>query len=189
MSVLSDSIAGVQTEAVEEQVVEPELKTGSGGEPPTPPVSIWGESEKPLALISDIDHTIVFPSPDREFMDFSKSENDFPNPPVIRAIKEWYLSTESPTIYFVTNRAVGWHDVTIRWLVKYFSPAQYRWVLRMRPPNDFFSTPAMIKEQHLINEIGKKCTVQQVWEDDDECIAMYQKYGLDVHDAKETWPQ
>jgi hypothetical protein len=186
VSVLSDSLTQ-DTVVSEVTEPEPELQLASGGEPPVPPETIWGESNLPAALISDIDHTISFPAPTREFMDFSKSLDDIPNNKVIALIKEWYSSTEKPTIYFVTNRAVGWRDVTVRWLVQFFPPAQYRWVLRMRPANDFVSLPWQVKEDHLVKDIAKKHSIKQVWEDDDECIAMYRHYRLTVFDAKDTW--
>lgn len=172
-----------------------QTETGGTNVPPPPPVRVWGESNLPPALISDIDNTIAFlplgadSKPTREFNDFSKSDADVPNQKVIELIKAWYSMTENPTIYFVTNRAVGWRDVTVRWLVKSFSPGSYRWVLRMRPANDFYSSAASIKEGHLVDEIAKKYSVQQVWEDDPECILMYRANGLVVMDAKETWPK
>jgi hypothetical protein len=181
MSVLSESL---KSEPVEE---ESELQPGFSNVPPTPPVTTWGDSNLPAALISDIDHTISFNGPSRDFNDFAKSEDDVPNEEVIALIKEWYTLTEKPTIYFVTNRDVKWRDVTTRWLVKYFPPAQYKWLIRMRPSNDLISTAWMIKEAHLVNDIAKKCSVQKVLEDDDVCIAMYRSYGLVVLDAKETW--
>jgi hypothetical protein len=168
--------------------VEPtDLETDFDKAPPPPPLTINGGGKNlPVALISDIDHTLSFPDPAREFMDFSKSESDTPNGPVVAAIKIWYAESEKPTIYFVTNRTVAWRDVTVRWLIGQFSPQHYKWTLRMRPANDFFSSPASIKEGHL-EEISKKHSVVQVWEDDDECIAMYRSHGLTVLDAKETW--
>ena len=194
MSVLSDSIEKLDREQ-EFLSHEPELELQPGFDkaPPPPPITIFGERNLPPVLISDIDMTIAFISPDengnpsRVFNDFAKSDQDVPNQKVVGVIKAWYSLTENPTIYFVTNRAVGWRDVTVRWLVKVFPPAQYKWVLRMRPANDFFSTAATIKEAHLVNEIAKKYSVKQVWEDDDECILMYRSYGLVVLDAKETW--
>jgi hypothetical protein len=173
-------------QSLEPKPIEPE--TDFDKSPPSPPSTVSGENNLPPVLISDIDHTIAWPNRD-EFMDFSKSENDIPNEEVIAKIKEWYSSTEKPTIYFVTNRAVGWRDVTVRWLIKYFPPSQYRWTLRMRPANDFYSSPASIKEDFLLDEISKKYSVHQVWEDDDECILMYQTYSLTVFDAKGTWPK
>lgn len=172
----------------------PETLTGSGNAPPPHPTSIWGENNLPLTLISDIDNTIAFISPDdeglsRDSKDFSKSMDDIPNQKVIGLIKAWYSLSESPTIYFVTNRDVKWRDVTVRWLVRVFPPASYKWVLRMRPSNDVYSTAASVKEGHLVNEIAKKHSVSQVWEDDSECILMYKTYGLLVFDAKETWPK
>jgi hypothetical protein len=193
VSILSELIAKLNGET--ETVVEPQLATGRDKAPPPPPVTIFGERNLPACLISDIDMTIAFIAPDengspsRALNDFSKSLSDVPNEKVVGLIKAWYSLTENPTIYFVTNRAVGWRDVTVTWLVRIFPPANYKWVLRMRPANDFFSTAATIKEAHLVNEIAKKYTVQQVWEDDDDCIAMYRSYGLVVLDAKETWPR
>ena len=188
MSVLSDSLKEKESEP------ELELKTGFDKAPPPPPVTIWGERNLPIALISDIDNTIAFISttegvPSRNFNDFAKSLDDVPNGKVVSLIKAWYSLSESPTIYFVTNRDVKWRDVTTRWLVRYFSPAQYKWILRMRPSNDLFSTAAAAKEAHLVNEIAKKHSVQQVWEDDPECIEMYRSYNLVVMDVKETWPR
>jgi len=173
------------TKVKEEVVVDPETATGSGNAPPPPPVTIFGERNLPLVLISDIDHTIAFPDPAREFMD---CESDIPNEKVIALIKAWYSLSENPTIYFVTNRGVGWRDVTVRWLIKQFSPGSYKWALRMRPSNDFYSSAASIKEGHLLDEIAKKYSVQQVWEDDPDCILMYRSHSLTVLDAKETWP-
>lgn len=173
----------------------PDTLTGSGDAPPPPPITIWGEKNLPLLLISDIDNTIAFlpmdenSKPTRDFNDFAKSLDDVPNEKVIGLIKAWYSLSEGQTIYFVTNRAVGWRDVTVRWLIKYFPPTQYKWVLRMRPANDFYSSAASIKEGHLVNEIEKKFTVHQVWEDDPECILMYRSHGLTTLDAKETWPK
>ena len=172
-----------------------ETEVGSGGSPPPPPVKTGGGSNLPLVLISDIDNTIAFLSvdesgkPTRDHLDFSKSDQDTPNQKVIGLIKAWYSLSENPTIYFVTNRAVGWRDVTVRWLVKYFPPSNYRWTLRMRPANDFFSSAASIKEGHLVDEITKKYSVQQVWEDDPDCILMYRSHDLVTMDAKETWPK
>jgi hypothetical protein len=173
---------------------EPELQTGFSKAPPPPRPTIWGEKNLPLALISDIDRTIAFiplnesQKSTRDFNDFAKSDSDVPNQKVIELIKAWYSLTESPTIYFVTNRDVKWRDVTVRWLVKFFPTANYKWVLRMRPNDDLYSSAAGIKEDHLVNEIMKYYSVQQVWDDDDECIAMYRSHGLVVLDAKETWP-
>ena len=173
----------------------PEIETGHGNVPPPPPVTIFGEKNRPPVLISDIDNTIAFLSPQqegnpaRDTNDFSKSESDLPNQKTIGLIEAWYSLTENPTIYFVTNRAVGWRDVTVRWLIKYFPPTRYKWVLRMRPANDFFSSAASVKEAHLVNEIEKKFSVSQVWEDDPECILMYRSHDLVVLDAKETWPK
>jgi hypothetical protein len=175
--------------------VEPELAPEFEKAPPPPPVTVFGERNLPLALISDIDLTIAFIPLNEEgglarsFNDFAKSGDDVPNNKVVALIKAWYDLTESPTIYFVTNRDVKWRDVTVRWLVRFFPPASYKWVLRMRPANDFYSSAAAIKEAHLVNEISKKHSVQQVWEDDDECIAMYRSHGLTTLDAKETWPK
>lgn len=177
--------------ALPEQVEkEPELEETTGGAPPPPPLTInGGDNNRPVVLISDIDHTISFPDPSREFMDFSKSESDTPNVPVIRAILDWYAQAEKPTICFVTNRTGARRDVTVRWLIRFFPAGEYKWILRMRPPNDFYSSAAEVKEEHLTLDIAKKYSVQQVWEDDDECIAMYKMYGLTVFDAKETWPK
>jgi len=183
------------TKLNEELKQEPELETGFDKAPPPPPVTTFGENNLPLALISDIDGTIAFMSmddsgkPTRDFMDFSKSESDVPNQKVIGLIRAWYSLSESPTIYFVTNRTVAWRDVTVRWLIKFFPPSSYRWTLRMRPANDFVSSAAAVKEVHLVNEIVKKFSVNQVWEDDDDCILMYRSRGLMVLDAKETWPK
>jgi hypothetical protein len=142
-------------------------------------------------LISDIDNTIAFLNPDvptpRLPHDFSRSEEDTPNQNVIGLVKAWYSLTEDPRIYFVTNRDVKWRDVTIRWLIKLFPPASYKWTLRMRPNDDLFSSAAGIKEGHLVNEIMKYYSVQQVWEDDPDCITMYRLHDLVVMDAKETW--
>lgn len=173
--------------------VERELKPEFDKPPPPPPITIFGEKNLPLALISDIDNTIAFISLDdeknlsRDFNDFAKSVDDVPNQKVVGMIRAWYSLTENPTIYFVTNRDVKWRDVTVRWLVRFFPPASYKWVLRMRPNNDLYSSAASVKEGHLVNEIAKKYSVNQVWEDDDDCIAMYKYYGLLVFDAKETW--
>ena len=172
-----------------------ETETGSGNAPPPPPVTIFGGKNLPLVLISDIDNTIAFlpldegGEPTRDPIDFSKSENDVPNQKTIGLIEAWYSLSENPTIYFVTGRAVGWRDVTVRWLIKYFPPTRYRWVLRMRPANEFSSSAASVKESHLVNEIEKKFSVSQVWEDDPECILMYRSHDLIVLDAKETWPK
>lgn len=172
-----------------------ETETGGINVPPPNPPKIWGERNLPPVLISDIDNTIAFlpmdeeGNPKRHTLDFSKSDDDILNRKVAELIKAWYSLTENPTIYFVTNRAVGWRDVTVRWLVKYFPPSSYRWTLRMRPANDFYSSAASIKEGHLVDEIAKKYSVQQVWEDDPECILMYRSHGLVVMDAKETWPK
>ena len=176
-------------------VAEPELQPGFSKAPPPSPIKIWGESNLPPVLISDIDRTIAFISPDedkqptRAFNDFAKSLYDVPNEKVVSLVRAWYSLTENPTIYFVTNRDVKWRDVTVRWLVRVFPPASYRWVLRMRPSNDLYSSAAAVKEGHLVNEIVKKYSVQQIWEDDPECILMYQAHGLLVFDAKETWPR
>jgi hypothetical protein len=187
----ADCDGNAVTTALPEQVEkEPELEETTGGAPPPPPLTInGGDNNRPVMLISDIDHTISFPDPNRDFMDFSKSESDTPNVPVIRAILGWYSATQTGTICFITNRAEGWRDVTVRWLIRFFPPSQYKWILRMRPPNDFYSSAADVKEEHLVHGISKKYSVQQVWEDDDECILMYKAYGLTVLDAKETWPK
>jgi len=145
------------------------------------------------ALISDIDGTIAFISTDelgspiRLFNDFANSDSDIPNRKVIDLIKAWYSLTSEPWIYFVTNRDVKWRDVTIRWLIKIFPPLQYNWTLRMRPTNDPFSSASGVKEYFLVDEIMRYYSVQQVWEDDEECILMYKAHDLLVFDAKETW--
>ena len=147
----------------------------------------------PPVLISDIDGTIAFiatddvGSPVRLFNDFAQSGSDIPNQKVISLIKAWYSLTTEPEIYFVTNRDVRWRDVTVRWLIKIFPPAEYDWVLRMRPTNDLFSSAAGVKENHLADEIIKYYRVEQVWEDDNDCISMYKLHDLLVFDAKETW--
>ena len=174
------------TAPIESPEKEPELKLGDGGAPPPHPPRTGGGDNLPPALISDIDHTIAFPTRE-EFMDFSKCDSDVPNQIAIGVIKAWYAQAEKPTIYFVTNRAAGWRDDTVRWLIRFFPPGDYKWVLRMRPSNDFFSSPASIKEGFLVDEISKKHSVEQVWEDDDECILMYKTHGLLVQDAKETY--
>ena len=150
------------------------------------------EETLPPVLISDIDNTIAFinistPESARKFPDFARSNEYVSNQKVVQLIKAWYSLTSDPTIYFVTNRDVKWRDVTIRWLIKLFPPASYKWTLRMRPNDDLFSSAAAIKEGHLVNEIMKYYSVQQVWEDDDECIAMYRSHELMVLDAKATW--
>jgi len=171
-----------------------ETETGSGNAPPPSLPKIWGESNLPPVLISDIDNTIAFlpfdekGTPARGVTDFSKSDNDIPNEKVMGLVKAWYSLTENPTIYFCTGRSAEWRDITVRWLVRYFPPSAYRWVLRMRPANDPFSSAASIKEGHLVNEIVKKYAVKQVWEDNPDCILMYRSHGLVVMDAKETWP-
>jgi hypothetical protein len=187
------SITNIPAQVESEHELELEDSRGVG--PPPPPMTLFGEKNLPPVLISDIDNTIAFlpldakGQPTRDFMDFSKSEDDVVNAKVVGLIRAWYSLTENPTIYFVTNRAVGWRDVTVRWLIKIFPPSSYRWNLRMRPANDFVSTAGEAKEQHLVNDIAKKFSVSQVWEDDDECILMYKSYGLLVFDAKDTWPK
>jgi hypothetical protein len=147
----------------------------------------------PPVLISDIDGTIAFIAPDevggptRLFNDFARSDEDIPNQKVVSLIKAWYSLTGDPKIYFVTNRDARWHDVTTRWLMRLFPPADYNWVLRMRPTNDPFSSAAGVKENHLVDEILPRYRVEQVWEDDNDCILMYKINELLVFDAKETW--
>ena len=161
--------------------------------PAWPPMTPWAEKKLPRVLISDIDQTIAFlpvdalGQPTRTFNDFAKSEGDVLNQKVAGLIKAWYSLSVDPTIYFVTNRDVRWRDVTLRWLTKNFSPVTYSWVLRMRPSNNLFSSAARVKEHHLVDEIMSRYNVKQVWEDDPDCIAMYQSHGLLVFDAKETW--
>lgn len=175
--------------------LQPHTETRDGNALPPRYPKVWGERNLPPVLISDIDNTIAFLPPDgpdkptRHVLDFSRSDEDVPNQKVIGLIKAWYSLTENPTIYFVTGRSVAWRDITVRWLVRQFPPGVYLWALRMRPANELNAPASVVKEAHLVNEITKKYSVKQVWEDDPECILMYLANGLLVMDAKETWPK
>lgn len=124
----------------------------------------------PRIVLVDVDGTVAIKHPDRDVYDASKAHMDFPNIPVVTAVRALLLHGEK--IVVMSGRSEDCRDETYDWLER--NLGYWGFPLYMRKSGD--TRPDWIVKHELFQEhIAGKHSVLAVFDDRDQVVNLWRR--------------
>lgn len=127
------------------------------------------DPDLPPVILVDIDGTLAIKHPDRDIHEYHKVHMDFPNEPVIRAVKA--LLQMSHTVILMSGRNEDCRDVTEDWIERNLG---YGIPLHMRKSGDF-RQDYIVKHELFQEHIAGKYRVLMSFDDRDQVVDLWRR--------------
>lgn len=133
--------------------------------------------ERLKAILVDVDRTIALPGDRNPYIKTLEESElvllDRPNSNVITAVNNmWYCGHE---VVFVSGRYEICRKYTEQWLREYVRTIHFELFMRSDGDN---RPDAVVKEELYLRNIKDKYDIAVVFDDRDEVVEMWRKYGL-----------
>lgn len=127
----------------------------------------------PHAIICDLDGTIAINEKRQKSYDYKTVLEDLPNPQVIKII-EWYLSSDTNSVLFISGRDDICEQDTRRWLKEHIQMNYDEFLLFMRKTGDS-RRDSIVKREIFDTYIRNNFYIDFVLDDRNQVVEMWRK--------------